>query len=235
MKVAIIPARGGSKRIPGKNIKPFLGRPLISYSIAAALNSEVFERVIVSTDCERIAEVALECGAEVPFLRPAELADDVCPMGEVIDHAVAWLRDQGQPPEFICGLFATAPLVSVADIRNGLQILQHAPAFKTALAVTSFAFPIQRALRINTHGAVEMFNPEHALTRSQDLEPAYHDAGQFFWQRVGVDSVEGCKPVMIERYRVQDIDCEQDWAVAEVQYQVVQKMSEQQRETFDQL
>ncbi|MFD2190061.1 pseudaminic acid cytidylyltransferase [Pistricoccus aurantiacus] len=220
MKVAIIPARGGSKRIPRKNIKAFGGRPMIAWSIQAALASGCFDRVIVSTDDNAIAEVARQWGAEVPFLRPKELADDHTGTIPVIAQAIDWLREHDQAPQTVCCLYATAPFVQPEDLRRGLAILEeHAVAY--AFSVTSYAFPIQRAIRITPEGRVAMFQPEHFATRSQDLEDAFHDAGQFYWGRAEawcegrpIFSAQAA-PVMLPRHRVQDIDTPEDWQRAE--------------------
>lgn len=227
MRLAIIPARGGSKRIPRKNIKPFCGKPMIAWSIEAALQSACFDRVIVSTDDAEIAEVARQHGAEVPFMRPAELSDDHTGTIPVIRHAIEWFNQQGQSVEQACCLYATAPFVSVEDLRRGLEILQ-GNSCDYAFSVTSYAFPIQRAIRINGNGRVEMFSPEHFNTRSQDLEEAFHDAGQFYWGRAGAwlqgklifspDSL----PVLLPRHRVQDIDTTEDWERAEWLFKAMQ-------------
>jgi len=220
MKLAIIPARGGSKRIPRKNIKLFCGKPMIAWSIDAALQSGCFDRVIVSTDDAEITEVARQYGAQVPFIRPAELADDHTGTTAVIAHAINWFAAQGQAPAQVCCLYATAPFVSADDLRRGLTVLTEAGS-DYAFAVTSYAFPIQRAIRITPAGRVEMFNAEHFNTRSQDLEEAYHDAGQFYWGRADA-WLQGrmifspaATPVMLPRHRVQDIDTPEDWARAE--------------------
>lgn len=221
MNVAIIPARGGSKRIPRKNIRQFNGRPLIAYSIAAALNSRCFERVIVSTEDQEVAEVAAREGAEVPFVRPSELADDFVGTGPIVVHALQWLQAGGCCPELACCIYATAPLLRPADLQRGLQLLRAAQDKSFAFSVTSFAFPIQRAIRLTADGGVEPFQPECMARRSQDLEPAYHDAGQFYWGRseafLGRLSVFSRQAiaVVLPRHRVQDIDTPEDWVRAE--------------------
>lgn len=220
MKFAIIPARGGSKRIPRKNIKSFSGRPMIAWSIAAALESGCFDRVVVSTDDEEIAEVARQHGAEVPFVRPPELSDDHTGTIPVIRHAIEWFNERGQIPVQVCCIYATAPFVRAEDIRRGLDILTSADS-DYAFSVTSYPFPIQRAIRITAQGRVEMFSPEHFNTRSQDLEDAYHDAGQFYWGRatawLASKVIFGphAAAVQLPRYRVQDIDTAEDWQMAE--------------------
>ena len=227
MKLAIIPARGGSKRIPLKNIKPFCGKPMIAWSIEAALQSACFDQVIVSTDDAEIAEVARRWGAAVPFMRPAELSDDHTGTIPVIRHAIEWFNLQGQSVEQTCCLYATAPFVTAEDLRRGLDVLQGNDC-DYAFSVTSYPFPIQRAIRINAEGRVEMFSPEHFNTRSQDLEEAFHDAGQFYWGRAHA-WLQGemifsphSLPVLLPRHRVQDIDTPEDWARAEWLFKAMQ-------------
>jgi len=180
MKIAVIPARGGSKRIPRKNIKPFCGKPMIAYSIEAALASGCFDQVIVSTDSEEIAEISVAHGAVVPFMRPEDLSDDHTGTTPVIAHAIEWLNNTGTPPDYVCCIYATAPFVRPTDIELGLRKLEEAGC-DFAFSVTSFAFPIQRAVRITEENRVEMFTPHTFHTRSQDLAEAFHDAGQFYW------------------------------------------------------
>lgn len=223
MKVAIIPARGGSKRIPKKNIKEFHGKPIIAWSIEAARETGLFDRIIVSTDAPEIAVIAKSLGAEVPFMRPAELSDDHTGTSAVVAHAIGWLRSQGLQPDQLCCIYATAPFTSPNDIQRGFRLLEESGA-DFAFSVTSYAFPIQRAIRLTPAGRIEMFHPEYGVTRSQDLEDAYHDAGQFYWGRAdawcsgipifGPDSV----PVVISRSRVQDIDTPEDWERAQLMF-----------------
>jgi len=221
MNIAVIPARGGSKRIPGKNIKPFCGKPMIVWSIEAALESGCFERVVVSTDDHEIAEIATAHGAEVPFMRPAALSDDFTGTIPVIRHAAESLDMPDAAA--LCCLYATAPFVQPDDIRCGQKVLESAD-LDYAFAVTSYAFPIQRALRITPDNRTEMFTPEAFNTRSQDLEETYHDAGQFYWGRVAAWRAEKpifdakSAPVMLPRARVQDIDTVEDWQRAELMF-----------------
>lgn len=220
MNIAIIPARGGSKRIPRKNIKPFGGKPMIAWPIEAALGSGCFEHLVVSTDDDEIARVAQEYGAEVPFTRPADLADDYTATVPVIKHAIIECRKAGIDPEFVCCIYATAPFLSAADLQSALQRLRESGA-AYAFAVTRFDYPIQRSLRIDDAGHVSMLYPEHYATRSQDLTPAYHDAGQFYWGRTAawLDELPlfGNQSIAINlpRDRVQDIDTSEDWSRAE--------------------
>ncbi|MDX2143332.1 MAG: pseudaminic acid cytidylyltransferase [Rhodospirillaceae bacterium] len=218
--VAIIPARGGSKRIPHKNIKLFGGQPIISYSIRAAQDSGVFERIIVSTDSDEIADVAVACGAEVPFRRPAELANDQAATAPVIAHALQWLKNSGQSPRYACCIYATAPFIRAADIKRGLEILAESNA-ATAFTVTTFAFPILRALKMNVSGTLKMCWPQYELTRSQELPEAFHDAGQLYWLDVARFLNEprlyadDSRAIVLPRYLVQDIDTPEDWVTAE--------------------
>ena len=224
MKIAVIPARGGSKRIPRKNIKAFAGKPIIAYSIEAARDSQLFDRVIVSTDDEEIAVVARQHGAETPFLRPAPLSDDHTGTADVVKHALRWFQQHGVAVDMVCCIYATAPFVRAQDLRRGEQMLRDSDR-SFAFSVTSFPFPIQRALRITADGAVQALHPEHALTRSQDLEHAFHDAGQFYWgyPQAFLDDVplfsSASLPVVLPRYLVQDIDTPEDWTRAELMYQ----------------
>lgn len=226
MKVAVIPARGGSKRILRKNIKFFCGKPIITWSINAATESGCFDHVVVSTDDDEIAEMARYCGAEVPFIRPPELSDDHTGTIPVVRHAVEWFRERGQMPSEICCIYATAPFVRAADIRTGLNTLTTTGS-EFCFSVTSYAFPIQRAIRVTAQGRVEMLNPEHFDTRSQDLEEAYHDAGQFYWGRAAawlncqVIFGQHASVVRLPRYRVQDIDTAEDWQRAEYLFRII--------------
>ena len=220
MRLAVIPARGGSKRIPRKNIKDFGGQPMISWSIAVAQQSARFDRIFVSTDDPEIAQVARACGAEVPFMRPPELSDDHTGTTPVIAHAIAWQNALGEPVSEACCIYATAPFVQPQYLQRGLQVLQDSGA-DYAFSVTSYAFPIQRAIRISSDQRIEMFQPEHFNTRSQDLEEAWHDAGQFYWGKASAWLAlqplfgSGAAPVPLPRHRVQDIDTPEDWARAE--------------------
>lgn len=226
MKLAVIPARGGSKRIPRKNIKPFGGKPMIVWSIEAALTSGCFDRVIVSTDDDEIARVAEDHGAEVPFLRPKELADDYTGTVPVIRHAVMWQGENGAPVDHACCIYATAPFLRPGDIQRGWEVIR-AGTCRYSVSATSYGFPIQRAFRLNEQGRLAMFNPEHFLTRSQDLEEAYHDAGQFYWgtRSAWLDETpfftDATVPVILPRHRVQDIDTHEDWQRAEIIFRLL--------------
>jgi pseudaminic acid cytidylyltransferase len=223
MRLAIIPARGGSKRIPRKNIRPFGGQPIISWSIAAAQQSGCFDRIIVSTDDPEISEVAKAYGAEVPFVRPPELSDDHTGTIPVIAHAIAWQNANGENVSEACCIYATAPFIRTEDLQRGWQAIQGCDA-KYAFSVTSYSFPIQRALRITSAKRVAMFQPDHFTTRSQDLEEAWHDAAQFYWGKADAWLTglplfsEAAKPVILPLHRVQDIDTPEDWARAEMMF-----------------
>lgn len=226
MNVAIIPARGGSKRIPGKNIRDFCGKPMIAWSIEAARASGCFDEVIVSTDDEQIAGVARQYGASVPFMRPEHLSDDYTGTLPVIRHAVEWFVNAGYSVDFACCIYATAPFVTPSDIQEGGSRLK-STGCSFAFSVTSYAFPIQRALRLIDGSRVEMMHPEQFSTRSQDLEEAWHDAGQFYWGTAEAWLEErvifgpGSVGIPIPRYRVQDVDTPEDWESAEYLFEAV--------------
>jgi N-acylneuraminate cytidylyltransferase len=228
MKIAIIPARGGSKRIPRKNIKNFHGKPLIAYSIEAALKSECFDRVIVSTDDSEIAEIAQKYGAEVPFLRPEGISNDYATTMDVIEHALSWFTENDQSVTYACCIYATAPFISSEALIRGFSALVEGN-FNYAFSATSFPFPIQRALKLNQDGSTEMFMPEHLNTRSQDLDEAYHDAGQFYWGKSTAFLSKApmfsnaSYAVILPRNTVQDIDTLEDWSNAESMYEVLTK------------
>ncbi|ODS95406.1 MAG: pseudaminic acid cytidylyltransferase [Lautropia sp. SCN 69-89] len=231
MRLAVIPARGGSKRIPRKNVRPFAGKPIVAYSIEAARASALFDRVIVSTDDEEIARVARDCGAETPFVRPRELSDDHTGTNAVVRHAISWCGEHGALPQHVCCIYATAPFVQPRYLREGYERLV-ASGKSFAFSVTSFAFPIQRALRIGADGCVQPVWPENIARRSQDLEETYHDAGQFYWgtAQAFLDDVvlysAASVPVILPRHLVQDIDTEEDWVRAELMFRALQAQQE---------
>ncbi|AKP72995.1 N-acylneuraminate cytidylyltransferase [Piscirickettsia salmonis] len=227
MNIAIIPARGGSKRIPGKNIKEFYGKPIIAYSIAAAQASGLFSRIIVSTDDENIAEVAKQYGAEVPFMRPSKLADDFSGTVPVIIHAIEELGKLGINPEYVCCIYATAPFLLSEFLTEGYCKLINDDSVQFCFSATSFKSTIFRAFKLDEHGRCKMFWPEHYFTRSQDLNEAYYDAGQFYWgrkdsfQKYGKIFESYSLPIIIPHYLVQDIDTNDDWLRAEMMYQAL--------------
>lgn len=226
MRVAVIPARGGSKRIPRKNIREFCGKPMLGWSIDAAHDSGCIDKVIVSTEDHDIANVAVKLGADVPFIRPANLADDYTGTTAVVQHAVQSLISEGLEITETCCLYATAPFVTGEDLRRGLDLLISTGA-SYAFTVTSYSFPVQRALKLTAEGRIATFYSEFADTRSQDLEEAYHDAGQFYWGTckawLGAEAIytEHSVPVMQPRYRVQDIDTTEDWERAVYMFEAI--------------
>lgn len=226
MNIAIIPARGGSKRIPRKNIKHFCGKPIIAYSIEAALKSGLFEKIIVSTDDEEIADVARTYGAEVPFMRPRELSDDYTGTIPVIKHAIYNSGVELHRIKAICGLYATAPFVQASFLQKAYEKLFTCKALY-CFSATRFPFPIQRAIRLTHDDRVEMFSPENFAIRSQDLEVAYHDAGQFYWGTTSawleekVIFAPHSTAFLLPHHLVQDIDTPEDWIRAELAYKVL--------------
>lgn len=221
MNIAIIPARGGSKRIPRKNIKDFCGKPMIAYSIEAAKKSGCFERIIVSTDDSEIATIAKKYGAEVPFTRPENISDDYASTLDVIAHAITELSLPKTSK--VCCIYATAPLISSNKLSEGLTVL-NAYKLDYVFSATEFSYPIQRAFKLSAVGNVEMFQPEHFNSRSQDLEKAYHDAGQFYWGKASAFLLKTpifgntSKPITLPITQVQDIDTPDDWRLAEILY-----------------
>ncbi len=220
--VAIIPARGGSRRIAGKNIRDFSGRPIISYSIETARQSELFDSIIVSTDSEEIADVARRYGAQVPFIRPASLADDFATTSAAFAHA---LEELDIKSGLGCCIYATAPFLKSDDLRRGFETMTAAHA-SGAFAVTTFPAPIFRALTINSDGRLEMLWPGHRDARSNDLPDTFHDAGMFYWVdvarfRAKPELYNDAMPVVIPRHRVHDIDTLEDWKRAELVFRAL--------------
>ena len=225
MNIAIIPARGGSKRIPRKNIREFCGKPIISYSIDAAKKSGLFEHVVVSTDDPEIAEVAKACGAEVPFTRPTELSDDYAATVPVVAHAIRTTRELGWVFDSVCCIYPCAPLVQVEDVCGALLSLNNSIA-DYCFPVTEYPSSIHRALRLLNGGKTQPIFPDFQLQRTQDGEPAYFDVGQFYW-----GSVEAwlSKPnihnsgvgYVIPNWRVVDIDNVADWQRAEIFFNII--------------
>lgn len=226
MNIAVIPARGGSKRIPRKNIKYFCGKPMIAWSINAAKECRLFDHIFVSTDDAEIAEVARWWGAEVPFMRPEELSNDLAGTTPVVAHATQWAVDHGIALSAVCCIYATAPFLQANDLKRGWEALNSGD-WDYAFTASDFAAPIFRSFRQSAGGGVEMFFPEYFSTRSQDLPLALHDAGQFYWGTPGAWLTgkrifdKGSKPVLIPRWRVQDIDTPEDWLRAEIVAPVV--------------
>lgn len=221
--ICIIPARGGSKRIPRKNIKSFLGKPVIAYSIDAALRSGIFEEVMVSTDDEEIAEIARQYGASVPFMRSSETANDYAGTEDVISEVIERYRALGQEFETICCIYATAPFVKSERLYKAYGKLNENT--DAAFSVVIYSYPIQRSLRINKNGYVEMKFPQYLDARTQDLEETYHDAGQFYFVKTDSffkEKTLWCRrtaPIILSELEVQDLDTETDWQLAELKYQ----------------
>lgn len=235
MKVAIITARGGSKRIPRKNIRDFCGRPMIAYAITAAQESGLFDRIVVSTEDDEIAAIARQWGAEVPFVRPKSLADDYTGTIKIVAHAIQVLIEQGCLPEWVCCIYPTVPLLQAEDIHQAFDLLIDTGA-TYVFPVAEYSPPIQGAFRRHSNGNLEFFYPEYLGKRTQELEPAYYDAGQFYWgkaeawlaERSMAQNSIGC---IIPRWRAVDIDTLEDWEQAELLYQALQLS--QKRESSD--
>lgn len=227
MNIAIIPARGGSKRIPKKNIKQFLGKPMISYPISIALSTGIFEKVIVSTDDNEIADIAQAAGAEVPFIRPTDLSDDFTPTVPVIKHAVEFLiKEMSHPPQFVCCIYPANPFLREKDLENALDLLKNTRGVNYSFPICEYQSPIQRALQLNSENTIKPFNPEYALTRTQDLPKAFFDAGQFYWgkQSTWLSEKElhtNSTGLVIPNYRTVDIDTKEDWERAEILYKML--------------
>ncbi len=223
-KIAIIPARGGSKRIPRKNIKPFLGKPILVYSIETALKSRLFDEVMVSTDDKDIAEVAKKYGASVPFFRSEANSDDFATTVDVLLEVIERYEEMGEEFECYCCIYPTAPFVSVEQLKTAEEKLMRED-LDAVFPVLPYSFPVQRSMKIE-EGRVKMLYPEHMNTRSQDLEPIYHDAGQFYFSKTDVLKKEkkiwtdntGC--IVLNELEAQDIDNETDWKLAELKYQL---------------
>ena len=225
MNVAIIPARGGSKRIPKKNIKSFLGKPIIAYSIENAISSGLFDKVIVSTDDKEIADAAIKYGAEVPFIRPEKISDDYTDTHEVVGHAVRWLEDNDFKIDYVCCIYATAPLIQIGYLIRGFDLIKTGK-WESVIAATNFSYPVFRSFEKMPNGGLRMIFPEHYSSRSQDLPVIYHDAGQFYWAKskfwkkksngFSIDNTI----IEIPTHIVQDIDSMDDWIRAENIYKI---------------
>ena len=221
MIIAVIPARGGSKRIPRKNIKLFSGKPIIAWSIEAAIKAKIFDKIIVSTDDDEIANIAIKYGASVPFLRPEKLSDDFTGTNSVVKHAINFLNGNEKKVDYACCIYATAPFLDSSYILQGYNaIIEN--KIKFAFSVTTFPFPVQRAIRINDESKIEPIWPEFIQDRSQDLEEAFHDAGQFYWGTADAFLkeenmyVNNSYPIKLPRFLTQDIDTYEDWLQAEL-------------------
>ena len=226
MNLCVIPARGGSKRIPQKNIKFFCGKPIIIWSIEKAIKSKCFDRIIVSTDDQKIIEIVRDYQVEVPFIRPKELADDYTSTVPVVAHAIKWQIENAKAPDFVCCLYPTAPFVEVKTIKSGLKCLKNFDV-DYVFAATDFAYPVQRSFIIKKNKRLQMTHPEHLKSRSQDLDEVFHDAGQFYW---GLSDTwlknkpiitENSSPIFVPRTRAIDIDTIEDWEIAEKMFEVI--------------
>lgn len=220
--LCIIPARGGSKRIPRKNIQPFLGKPIIAYSIEAALNSKLFDEVMVSTDDQEISAIALELGAKVPFLRSTKTADDYATTVDVVNEVLETYKDLGFFFYSICIIYPTAPFVTTERLREGFEKLKY---FDAAIPVTEFSYPVWRSFKVAGEQLAYQW-PEYEKSRSQDLQKLYHDAGQWYWIKTNClkDSLvpEKTAAVVLGNLEVQDIDQKEDWRLAEIKYEYLQ-------------
>lgn len=221
MSICVIPARGGSKRIPRKNIKLFHNKPMIAWSIEAAIKSGIFKKIIVSTDDPEIAEIAIANGAEVPFMRPSNISDDYTNTTDVISHACNWAKDEGLSIETVCCLYATAPFVRASDLKKAYEVLNSGD-WQYVFSTGEYSSPIFRSFKKENEGGVKMFFPEHFETRSQDLPQALFDAGMFYMATSNA-WIENLRifdshsyPIIIPSYRIQDIDTPQDWERAEI-------------------
>lgn len=223
MNIAVIPARGGSKRIPRKNIKFFHGKPIIFYSIDAALKSNLFKRVIVSTDDEEIAEISISLGAEVPFIRPKNLSDDFTGTHDVMRHAVKYLTKENQNIKYFCCIYPTAPLIEINDLKDGFSEIKK-DKYLSVFGATKFGFPIERSFKIDPIKGLSLLFPRKFFLRSQDITETYHDAGQFYWcskkawLSKSLSLNNKCFPIIMPNWRVQDIDTPEDWKRAELIY-----------------
>lgn len=228
MTLAVITARGGSKRIPGKNIKNFCGKPILAYSIEAALNSQLFDEVMVSTDSEEIAEIAKKYGAKVPFMRSKETSDDFATTNDVLQEVFSKYVEMGYDLKYGCCLYPTAPFITVDKLREGYELLLSDDEVSCVTPVVPFSFPPQRGQVIDENHHLHMMCEEYRLTRSQDLEKVYHDCGQFYWYDIDCflgrkKGANYCAPLVIDELHVQDIDNETDWEVAEMKYEILQR------------
>ena len=227
--VAVLPARGGSKRVPRKNIRSLGGRPVIAWAIDTCLTSGLFDEVVVSTDDSEIAAIAAGLGASVPFMRPAELSDDHTPLAPVIAHAIRELELTGVPAEAVCCVYPGSPSLRAEDLRGAWEALESSPDAAFVVGVLEYPHPIQRALERDSDGLIRMLDPSHALTRTQDLTPSWHDAGQFIWGRAQawLDDL----PILgnaigyeLASWRTVDLDTEADWTRAEVVFRAIRDL-----------
>lgn len=228
MNICVIPARSGSKRIPKKNIKNFCGKPIIAYSIEAAINCKLFDRIIVSTDSDEIAKIGNKYGAETPFIRPEKLSDDFTHTHEVIGHTVSYLEKNGYNIDYACCIYPTAPFIQVSDLLQGLDLIK-SEKWDLILAATNYSYPIFRSFEYLSNGGLKMIFPKYFNSRSQDLPKVYHDTGQFYWAKPKIwkskSSGFNIKNSIVEipNFRAQDIDTVDDWQKAEVMFKILNK------------
>lgn len=228
MNICVIPARGGSKRIPGKNIKKFCGRPIIAYSIDAAIKSGLFKRIIVSTDSNEISKIANKYGAETPFIRPEKLSDDFTHTHDVIGHAINYFEKNGNNINYVCCIYPTAPFIQINDLIRGLKLIESGK-WDLILAATNYSYPIFRSFEYLSNGGLKMIFPEHFNSRSQDLPKIYHDTGQFYWAKPTTwkNEMKGFSIknsiVKIPNFRAHDIDTIEDWQKAEIMFKILNK------------
>ncbi len=220
--LAIIPARGGSKRIPRKNVKPFLGKPMLAYSIEAALATGLFDEVMVSTDDEEIAEVARQYGAKVPFMRSAETSNDYATTDDVLIEVINKYSEMGIDYDNLCCIYATAPMIQPNDIISAYECL-HSSDFTIVYPVVPFSYPIWRCLDMAEDGTITYHWPEFELSRSQDLPKEYHDSGTFYWHKVKPWMARDLKigGIEVDETTIQDIDTDTDWKIAEMKYKLL--------------
>jgi pseudaminic acid cytidylyltransferase len=220
MNLCVIPARGGSKRIPRKNIKLFAGKPMIAHAIETAKNSELFEHVVVSTDDAEISDIAKSLGAETPFMRPPNLADDHTPTAQVVMHAIDKCSKVYQEPEFVCCIYPCVPLLSAKDLKNSYSSMKEKKV-SSCMPIIEFQSAPQRALKVENNGCVKCIYPEFILTRTQDLMTAYYDAGQFYWGTARAwkeNKISSGLGFPLPSWRFVDIDTPEDWHRAELYY-----------------
>lgn len=228
--IAIIPARGGSKRVPRKNIRSFDGIPMIAWSIQASISSGCFEKVIVSTDDNEIAEIARSYGAETPFRRPENLSDDFSTTSQVIKHAIEFEQSEGRDYDFVCCIYPTAPLIKETNLQKGFELIQ-SELYDYVFSATSFAFPIHRSFTYKPNDGLQMLFPENSKTRSQDLNEIYHDAGQFYYgsTQAWLNDLKifsnNSFPFILPRIEVIDIDTEEDFKEAEIKFKLLNLLS----------
>ncbi|MFZ6037398.1 MAG: pseudaminic acid cytidylyltransferase [Bacteroidota bacterium] len=227
--LAIIPARGGSKRIPKKNIKDFLGKPIMAYSIETALHSGLFDEVMVSTDDEEIAQIALQYGAKVPFMRSEKTANNFAPTVEVLKEVEEEYRNQFHKEfDYICCIYATAPFITEKHLEEGFRLLMD-KNLSSVFPIVPFSYPVWRSLRINEQGKTEMVWEKYINTRSQDIEPLYHDAGQWYWYNPKKITnslfTNNSSSIILSEEIVQDIDTFSDWKIAEIKYGILQNLT----------